>query len=518
MMKSHFLSLPSELILACLVNLPSADLDSCLKCRNRLLRSIILNSVFLRYRRAQELAGVEENADRPLNLGISDRLACLRRREASWLTFAPRSRHTISTDFQTTGLYDLTSEIYFVGDTADPNTSLCTSLKYVYTSPGTEASQWHTINAGKPIVDFGTALEEHDLIAMVTYTLNGAKASIDVLLLNFSTGAPHPLAAQPTLHIHDVELNRGRPGVSLEIVGQNLALSLMYWNDESRDMDGLYLYNWKSGLAKIAALPINNTGLAFLTPDIIIVPNAAEATLDVLHIRPEDGEGADFLHAFHLPTLAGHTGVFSFQCRGAPNPCASISRPSRSPFLPRPSDSILIFALTIISLTSETEYTFVVPRARLARMLDLRNRELDDATGIDVDWEAWGPQCTRWLDATTLSTQYITATVGQRMVTIARNAPLVRAPIRVLDFNETNVQKQRANGLVEGPHAVVRVVEETTLDLEPFALPVVSLLPYVETTSKDLFDYDAVLINDENIIGARFGDRSVESLEVLHFG
>lgn len=76
-------------------------------------------------------------------------------------------------------------------------------------------------------------------------------ASLDVLLLKFSTAAPHPLAAHPTLHIHDIELVREKPGVSIEIVGENLALSLVYWNDERRDMDTFHLYNWKSGMPKM---------------------------------------------------------------------------------------------------------------------------------------------------------------------------------------------------------------------------------------------------------------------------
>lgn len=166
MAESQFLNLPPELILACLADLPFSDLD-CLRCGNRLLRDIIDNSVLLRYRRKQERAGLEENLHIASDLGLSDRLENLERREESWLNFTPRSTHTITIDFPTPGLYDLTSDMYHVGATVDPNTGLCTAVKSICTSPGFEA-QWRTINAGGPIIDFGTALEEHDLIAIVT--------------------------------------------------------------------------------------------------------------------------------------------------------------------------------------------------------------------------------------------------------------------------------------------------------------------------------------------------------------
>ncbi|KAJ6480495.1 hypothetical protein C8R47DRAFT_1218696 [Mycena vitilis] len=506
----EFLHLPAELILACLADLPLDDLDSCLKCGNRTLHEVIDNSVLLRYRRAQDRAGVEENPCVASNLGISDRLAALHSREANWSQLTPRSRHTIAGDLRTGGLYDLASDTYFVGNVADPNTMSRTGIKYVCTSPMVEPSQWRMIDVGRSIIDFGTALEEHDMIAMVTYTPFGSNASIDVQLLNLSTGAPHSLAAHPTLHIHDVEQTRGRPGISIEIVGNNLALSLVYWDDELGDMDTFHLYNWKSGAARMDTLAIYSTGLMFLATDIIVIPNTVEATLDVLRIPEDEAEVPQFLRTFYLPTLIAGNAIVSMQCRGVPNPRLSTKRPSRAPFLSRPADSILLFFLAILNPSVVNNLFLVLDRARFLALVDIPS-EVDN---LDVPWEEWGPPCARWLDATDISMQYITTTAGQRMVTIPRDAPLSPAPIRLLDFNPANVEAQRKRGVSHG----VRVVGESTLDLAPFTEPVVSCLPYVEVTSEEQFDYAAVMINDENIIGARFADRSLSSLEVLHFG
>ncbi|KAJ7697230.1 hypothetical protein B0H17DRAFT_1328952 [Mycena rosella] len=513
----QFLGLPSELILECLVHLPYADMISCLKTGNRLLHDIITNSVLIRYRVEEHRACVDENPAQTGNSVVADRLAALRRREDNWLNFTPVSRQTLVIDFVTSGVYDLASDIYLVGDTPDPNASLCTAIKYIYISPGVEAPQWQSINARKPVIDFGTALEEHDLIAMVTYTPHDAipdLISIDVLLLKFSTGLPHPLAANPTLHIHNVEVQSGHPGISIEIVGENLAISLVYWTDQQRDMDTLHIYNWNTGLPKMAPLEVNNTGVCFLTMDTLVVPNS-EGSLDVYSIPLSEGCGLPrLIQSFYLPLLDPYHGVLSFQCRGDPNPRAAYTRPSRSRFLPRPDTALLFFTFEVVNRVGEvSEHMFIVDRPRLVGAIDARDLDV-----LSCHWDDWGPQCTRWLDAAAFSKNFITMTSGTRLAAIAVDAHLHPAPVRVLDFNPAHVRAQRA----AGRHVVEADVEADavagTIEIPPFAEPIVSLLPYIETVSKELFTYAAVLINDENIIGAKFGDGSVEALEVLHFG
>ncbi|KAJ7191284.1 hypothetical protein GGX14DRAFT_601033 [Mycena pura] len=537
----QFLDLPPELILACLVHLPFNDLTTCLNAGNRLLHDILADSVLMRYRAEQEYAGIEENLHVLSNLVISDRLKELRRREEDWLDFSPRARHTITLDFRTTGLYDLAADIYMVGDTPDPATSLCTAIKYVYTSPGPDTAQWHCINAGRPIVDFGTALEEHDLIAIVTYAPVAAHSqvySVDVQLLRFSTGSPHPLATRPNLHIHVVSADCGSPGVSLAIVGRTLAIAFIYWGAASRDLDTLHLYDWQLGLPIVAAFEISNTALGFLTPDIIIIPNSLRATLDVFRIPPLGSKPAAQLEmwSFCLPTLqSGHT-ILSFRCRGEPNPRTSLVHAGRARFLPKPEDAIMLFSFETGGLD---EHCFVLHRASFLRFLHaaaVASPPLFDETAA-APWSTWGPQCTSWIDGAPLSQHYITTTAGQRMVGIRYDAPERAAPVVVFDFTARALRicRRRAEApeAAEGPgdhaapahaRAVVRVVEHPPSGVQPapaaaFAEPVVSLLPYVEIVSEETFDFGAVIINNENIIGVRFsGEDSVQSLEILHFG
>ncbi|KAJ6572810.1 hypothetical protein DFH09DRAFT_1152731 [Mycena vulgaris] len=513
----QLLNLPPELILACLAEVPYADLSSCLATGNRLLRDLIINSpVLKRYHQEREAACVEVNPSS--DAAVSDLLADLRRREEAWLHFAPQFRHTIPIDFVTSGVYDLASDVYLVGDTPAANTLLSTGLKYVHTSPG-EAPQWQRLDAGKPIIDFGTALEEHDLIAVVTYTPHiddPEMISVDVLLLKFLTGDPHPLAACPSLHIHDVEADPGRPGVTIEIVGENLAISLVYWQDDGRALDKLYLFRWKSGVQTMAPLPVNNTGLVFLTTDLLVVPTSIDAALDVYQILPPtaaDPAPSYLRTTFYLPELAPLHMVITFQCRGEPNPRAGPRvRPSHAQFLPAPASALILFAFEVGNAFGSSEHMFVVDRARFATAVALCEQE------SEVEWSAWGPLCSRWLDAAPLATSYITTTCGTRMVSIPHDAPLQPAPIRILDFNKEHVEAQRGAPPVDGARLVEAEKEEGAVAHAPFAEPVVSLVPYVETLSTELFTYSAVLINDESIIGVKFGNAAVDSLEVLHFG
>ncbi|KAJ6612856.1 hypothetical protein B0H10DRAFT_2222746 [Mycena sp. CBHHK59/15] len=516
----HLLDLPTELVVACLAYLDFRDIESCLDTGNRLLRETIENSVLIQYQLAQEAASVRENPERIAELNIAQRIIELQRHEATWLNFAHEPSRTITLDFVSGGIYDLASDLYLAGKRLDPNSSTCHGIKYAYTSPGSSDDlRWTEIDVGKPIVDFGSALTEHNLIAIVTRSPcedDPQWMSLDVMLLDFSTGKPHELATNPIIHIHDIEASRGPPGITMEIVGENLALLIVYWHDENVDMDTVHVYDWKLGTPKMDPFGVNTTGIIFLTEDTIIIPDTADGTLGILYIPPssESDEVPHFIHSFSLPALHDDHAFDSFQCRAEPNPCMSICRASQSNFTPRAEDSLILFSFDAWNHLAPAEYIFVVPRSTLLALL----RNADTA---ETPWDAWGPQSSCWPITGPVSKHYITTTAGQRMVTIAADAWEKPAPIRVLDFNPRRVAAQRRIGPVDGEHATVRVMEagsEKDVNQVPFSEPVWSTLPYVETLSKEKFDFRAVMINDEDIIGVRYGEQFIESLHVLHFG
>ncbi|KAJ7087689.1 hypothetical protein B0H15DRAFT_950057 [Mycena belliarum] len=534
----QLLDLPPELIVSCLIHLPRADLVSCFKAQNHFLCRIILDSILVQYRLEQDRASVEENPVRMAGVAISDRLADLRRREEDWLAFNPRSRHTIKTstsasmDFYapSIGSHDVGADIYATaeGSHLTPQSStVYTAIQYMYTSPEVDSQRWHTLEFEKPFLVFFMALDEDDLIVIARLTPQGNNVSVldmsvDVSLYKFPTGHLHPLAAQPILHIHTVQMQTGAgPVVSVDRAGDSLAVSILYQGDAHPDMDTLHVYDWKTGHPKMAPRKVNGAGLAFLTMDTLVVPNAVDASLDILRI-PESSPRllpARLVHSLGLPALAPGHEFLSCQCFARPNIRAGSPNASRAKFVPTLDNSLLLCWCWILlpegGDRDTATYPFVIDRARLQHVLG------STPDGVRIPWAVWGPRCTRWFPAT-LPLPGMGAVYGARLVLLAPCTVWRPSPLRILDFNPLHVGAARRR--THPPH--VRVVEaddaDDAIDLPGFVEPLLSLLPYVETTSQERFVYPVVLINNDNIIGYIRSDEEMgeemDKLEVLHFG
>ena len=64
--------------------------------------------------------------------------------------------------------------------------------------------------------------------------------SVNMIPLQFSTGEYHPLARYPRIHVQDFD--EMRPGIAVEIVGDNIALVT-----QTR----LFIFDWKTGQKKL---------------------------------------------------------------------------------------------------------------------------------------------------------------------------------------------------------------------------------------------------------------------------
>ncbi|KAJ7058456.1 hypothetical protein C8F01DRAFT_1148257 [Mycena amicta] len=562
----QLLDLPSELILACFCDLPFGDLFNLMSVGNQQLHTLLNESVIIRYRAELEAAGVDENLHVLGRMVISDRREALRQREQRWLHLSPLSRHTIRPDFTTASIYDVIGDFYIVGDASEAPLRPPTALRYAFTSPDGQKPAWSRVAANESIIDFAVSLPVYDLISIVTCipdAIDATMLSIDIQLLQFSTGTRHPLAPPTDLHVATTPMDIGPPSVSIEVVGNVLAISLKYWAAETADHGRLYVYDWKLGKLLIKPRPSSNNAVVFLTADTLIVPNPQNGSLEVFSLPeapPSDDEDltVPIIHFFLLPDLAvGHM-FLSFHCRGHPNPppspqCTNYSYalPSRAKFLSRGSDSILLFTFNTLSLNHlPLDHMFVLQRSHFITAVQTFTNHHDSTAngiGVEVAWNQWGPLCARFLDASVISRRFITMTSGQRLVCISPGAQNTPAPLRVLCFNEYVVREYREDyGLagkadmaeVEHEHSIARLIEADPPDanepnplytvssaaLATFQDPkdLISHLPYVEVVSKvEKFDYGAVVINEENIIGVKFRGpnfRALDSLEVLHFG
>ncbi|KAF7327359.1 hypothetical protein MKEN_00313500 [Mycena kentingensis (nom. inval.)] len=541
----NLLDLAPELVLACVDALDDfADIRSLLRVGNRHLHALLTSSIAVRYRAYLDHAKLQENSHVLSTTLLADRLDAAKGTMTRWMSFNPISRHTITVDFASSGIYDLCGDYYFLGDAPQADTGISNSLRFIATSD--PDAEWQVIDVGKPIIDFGLAIEEHDLIAVVTCATpeNTSERTLDVQLLCFSTAAPHPQAAKSELHLQTNKVTGMRPSISLEVVGRTLAVSVIYWAEESRDNDILYFFDWRTGNQIMPQMYASDGGFTFVTPELLLIPNGHEPALDLICIPPADTKTTELLpiHTLRLPELQFPCQIFALQCRGDPNPRTSSfpyttsgpgsrARPAAR-FLPNPTQSILYFAFSTGSPLSDVthEHVFVIPRAAFAASVLPLLSALDPGVGADISWLDWGRYHARFLDATSMSRHYITTTVGTRLVAIAPDARVKAAPIRLLYFNENVVEAHKhvldmPGGMTEMPTATLTVVPPDDLSapphfssLESFTEAVASLVPYVEIESKEKFSFDAVIVNNENIIGVNFDGNNVSSLEVLYFG
>jgi hypothetical protein len=70
---------------------------------------------------------------------------------------------------------------------------------------------------------------------------------LEIRLLRFSTGQPHPLAEQPTIFITTKAVFIGYTVVNIEIVGDFLALLITFNEGQDENEDMFFLVRWKKG-------------------------------------------------------------------------------------------------------------------------------------------------------------------------------------------------------------------------------------------------------------------------------
>jgi hypothetical protein len=73
--------------------------------------------------------------------------------------------------------------------------------------------------------------------------------TLEIRLLRFSTGQPHPLAERPIIHITTKSLLLGHCNVLIEIVGDFLALLITFPWARNEQEDMFFLVRWKKGEA-----------------------------------------------------------------------------------------------------------------------------------------------------------------------------------------------------------------------------------------------------------------------------
>ncbi|KDR70836.1 hypothetical protein GALMADRAFT_254444 [Galerina marginata CBS 339.88] len=521
-----FLSLPPELLTQILLHLTShpATLRACkLTCKH--LHTVIHTSLSLVYHAVLHATQQNDNPASPMP--VSEKIRWLEESSRRWAALdldqdpglavgggggvggtpdgpveTKRIKELKLGHVPNGIVYGLTGGIYLLGDAEHTalywimlpgKAELLDDKQPSWNKIDLEALRHHPDSDGRErrIVNTGLCIYEHDLVAIITVTPHQitptTQIDVDIMLLQFSTGLPHPLLVPGQTFLKRVctaPTEWDRPASRIEIVGDHLVLVLYFPNADAQltlapPDDQVYIWDWKTGVLKLSfTAPVRTyAGLVFLTPQLIVLPNMRTNALDVLRIpqEPTFGQSAsEPIVSLGLPPLAEGRELGGVSCRAEPNPVGydhpdintnTETTPTR-PFRPRAENALCIFSLRVIggpmvqpNVQFEHTFSFVVHRSALVELVQRwaprlapSSSDNDNAAGIPtlsaspaqslpksvIPYPSWGgPRLTRWFNANAVPPRWITTTSGQRLVLTSPPSPERPNgyPYCVLDFS-----------------------------------------------------------------------------------
>ncbi|KAJ6632315.1 hypothetical protein B0H10DRAFT_1937961 [Mycena sp. CBHHK59/15] len=232
---------------------------------------------------------------------------------------------------------------------------------------------------------------------------------LEIQLLDFRTGFPHPEAIQSTLCVDAVAaaMDSAQLDVTIDVSGETLALVIFCAAHDTRsEKNALYLYNWKLGVLRTPPIPVRNSGLVFLANDILMHPVAWDGIrLDIYHIPPLLGSTSHgqirLLKSFMLPQVVSSGYSIGIECRCKPNPCGDQFLPfDARPFHTSAASSILQISLKIRFGSQQFSFTFQVHRKilLLPQYIGLPGSyQPPNFAHKTVPWAEWGPNNMRWV-------------------------------------------------------------------------------------------------------------------------
>jgi hypothetical protein len=237
------------------------------------------------------------------------------------------------------------------------------------------------------------------------------------------------------------------------------------------------------------------------------------------------------VQSLSLPKLKSEATIHAISCRAEPNPMGSgAEREDRDllpihsrPFHSSASEAIILFNIYAQHQTLWT-FSLVIHRKSLLALLpplqdsnyalsveasggqvtphpgEMQDESFsgsEDESGVrhlePIPWAEWGPSISRWIKAQDHTARWITSSTGQRLVLIDDPTWRVEQPIIVFDFNPRH----------RCPHSNTSHELLCANEDGPFEEDVYSELPFGWTISEESYDFDAVLMDDERVIGMR---------------
>lgn len=238
------------------------------------------------------------------------------------------------------------------------------------------------------------------------------------------------------------------------------------------------------------AYAYSGPGFVFLTPQIVLIPNPDKNALDVFRIPPVGATPCDLadhmIVSFRLPKLLARDFYHRVECFSA-NSRKAVR--GNAPF-----DNVAHKAIVCLHIGDGDglEKNLFILRESFMCLIN------ETCKPQAIEWAHWGPQCSCIVQED-IDNGYGCAGIaaGQRIVILGNRSNRTQAAsIHILDFNQYTVQAYQAT---DSTRAFIRIIEPHTVDTCSFTDPV----RYVQTATKEKFDFDHVMINNQNIFGMK---------------
>ncbi|KAI0265853.1 hypothetical protein BC834DRAFT_876671 [Gloeopeniophorella convolvens] len=509
-MTMNILSLPTELILNILQDLPVRDVIACKWSCHR-MHGIVEHSALLQPR-IQPYVDRWEAAWQDFDIYSSVFLA-----HSQSIKFLGKVQHTFQNGY------------YVAVCGVNPDDPIPFGWSYLDVStllskpPSQRTPSWTHIGLDPDLGVRRYALDtSQDLLAIII-PHEVTSGPLEVQLLGFTNGRHHTRAARPIFELGfrgqfppDVEMQ-------VEIMGRQLAVMVtpqLTWHPPPLPQS-IYLIDWKTGQIHwvrraYSYFPM----LSFISSDLIVLGRKSDFSLEVCRITAAKKSGSlslETLCILNLPPVQ-HGFTVSLNVLGnAPlglNFPTSTSPMPRVPLLSSLEDSILCFFVDITSsdgspdpehkqllfwtyagtlrTLAECTSPFQPTQApsipgdsqdsshKLAPWLKAATSAL--SCGVPVrEWSAWGPSATRWHELLGRpSPNPSRATAGARAIVVENDLAL----LRVLDFDGARLAQLQARRVPRGmgtARSAKIVLEPSTIAAGScFHEDITSALPYYE--------------------------------------
>ncbi|KAJ3512611.1 hypothetical protein NLJ89_g3424 [Agrocybe chaxingu] len=267
-----------------------------------------------------------------------------------------------------------------------------------------EQGQWREIQLEKRLLAYGIAIEESDLLAVVTRdSSNYPHLAIQLRLLEHSTHEVHPDALTPIIEVctHDTDEN-GKPLADVVISGTNLAVfigGMVNWEGY------IYIWDWKTGVRKAVLHNVDlKTGMAFVREDFLLIGDPFAGSLDVYHVpSPSDTAQQEheetqtrFILTLGLPYVDHAEGLYrysiSFISDGQIPLSASGKTGTNQPFMTKPANSVVLVNIHVRNYHSNKfqQFTLVVKWDKLIALAERGHAEyIAYKTEEALSWSNW---------------------------------------------------------------------------------------------------------------------------------